>query len=169
MPEQLEATAPRISRGRGGPSIGAPAGIGEQVLAVPAGVDGPPPQATAHAGAGASAVPSGDAVPGAAGEPDAGGLAGTGWERVLDELEGRLAAWREALRGAGDFPADFRWPGDLGDCPARLRNRARAILATQRDIEDELTARRAALGALLHGIGTTERRPPVPLFVDQRS
>ncbi|MGH9088184.1 MAG: hypothetical protein ACRDYZ_08735 [Acidimicrobiales bacterium] len=135
MPSERGGTAPTISPGREGPSIGAPAGTGEQLLAVPAGVDGL--------------------------------LVATGWEGVIDELEARLAAWRAALRGAGSFPDDFRWPERLGDCPGHLHARARAILAAQRDVEDELTARRAALGALLHGIGTTERRLPVPLFVDQ--
>lgn len=138
-------TTATISREKGGPSIGAPAGTDEHALAVPAGVDGLPGQAHRS--------PPGDAE----------------WEEVLGALEARLVAWRSALRGVGEFPDDFRWPGDLGACPEHLRARARAILATQRDIEDELAARRAALGALLHGIGTTDRRAPVPLFIDQRS
>lgn len=155
MPEQLRSTEPSISRGKGGPSIGAPAGVGERLLAAPAGVDGLPEEPT-QAFAGAAAMGP-DAAP------------ATPWERVLDELEARLVAWRDALRGAGGFPGSFEWPTGLGECPARLRARARLVLAVQRDIEDEMTARRASLGALLHGIGTTDRRPPVPLFVDQRS
>lgn len=153
MPER-HAPASELSRGRGGPSIGAPAGTGEPALAVPAGVDGLL-EGTAPAPATAA-----DPEP-----PDESAM----WARVLDQLEDRLDDWRAALRGEAAFPDDYRWPSDLGDCPVALRSRAQRILAMQRDVEDELTARRAALGALLHGIGTTERRAPVPLFVDQRT
>ena len=158
MAEQLRRAEPSISRGKGGPSIGAPAGVGERALAIPAGVDGLPDRPAVPNGAQGGTAPT---------ELDPGDA--TVGEQVLDQLEERLVAWRAALRGAGPFPEWFEWPEGLGPCPERLRGRARLVLATQRDIEDEMTARRAALGALLHGIGTTDRRPPVPLFVDQRS
>ena len=157
MPEQLHRAEHWISRGKGGPSIGAPAGVGERALAIPAGVDGLPDRPEVPGGRGPGTAPT---------APDGGDAAA--WERVLDQLEERLVAWRAALRGTGPFPEWFEWPEGLGACPERLRGRARLVLATQRDIEDEMTARRAALGALLHGIGTTDRHPPVPLFVDQR-
>ncbi|MGH9108135.1 MAG: hypothetical protein ACRDY3_01495 [Acidimicrobiales bacterium] len=114
-------------------------------------------------------LPTGDGQEPVGTGAGASSATGTAWEEILDRLERRLADWRAALRGEGEFPSAFEWPAGLGDCPARLRARARLVLATQRDIEDEMTARRAALGALLHGIGTSERRPPVPLFVDQRA
>lgn len=165
LPDRL--AVPDISRERGRPSIGAPAGIGEHLLAVPAGVDGSPAHDDEGRDKEGAHRPRGTGAPvgGAAG---AAGVAAD-WERFLDELEARLVAWRVALRGDGPFPDDYRWSGNLGACPDHLRGRAQAVLASQRDVEDELTARRAALGALLHGIGTTERRLPVPLFVDQRS
>lgn len=166
MAEPLRRAEPSISRGKGGPSIGAPAGVGERVLAIPAGVDGLPGHPAGSEGRPSPTVTTG------LGQADGTAWVqadGTAWEQVLDQLEARLVAWRAALRGARPFPEWFEWPEGLGACPERLRGRARAVLATQRDIEDEMTARRAALGALLHGIGTTDRRPPVPLFVDQRS
>ncbi len=159
MPEG-HAPSAALSRGRGGPSIGAPAGTGEPALAVPAGVDGLLERG--RTGRVPGAPDRRPASPGATGWDG-------GWDGALDELEARLETWRAALRGEGAFPDDYRWPQDLGDCPDALRGRARRILAMQRDVEDELTARRAALGALLHGIGTTERRAPVPLFIDQRT
>ncbi len=127
-------------------------------------------------GAGAPAVlvaPVGAAAPvgPAAGEATAapGAPGDGGWERMLDELEARLVAWWAALRGVQPFPPAYTAPPLRGPLPAHLRSRALALAAAQRDVEEEIRARRAALGTLLRGIGTTDRRPPVPVFVDDRA
>lgn len=91
------------------------------------------------------------------------------WDLVVDELEARLAAWRDALCGRGPFPDEFEWPVGLSPMPSRLRSRAQLVLAAQRDIEMEILARRGVLGAMLSGGAAAERQGSVPLYVDQRS
>ncbi len=90
------------------------------------------------------------------------------WDDVLVEMERRLSCWWAAVSGEGPFPPAYRLPDDLGPVPARLRSRAAAVLAAQRDVEDAMGARQAVLGALLRR-GTTPRPSSVACFVDRRA
>jgi len=84
-------------------------------------------------------------------------------------MEGRLAAWWAALEGRGPFPPAYEMATTLGPVPSRLRPKALAVLAGQRDVEVAIRNRRSAIGALLHGSGTADRRQPTPRFVDGRA
>jgi hypothetical protein len=90
------------------------------------------------------------------------------WDDVLDVMERRLDHWWAAVHGEAPFPATYRLPDGLGPVPTRLRSRAATVLAAQRDVEDAMGARRAALGALLRQ-GTTPRPSSVACFVDRRA
>ena len=90
------------------------------------------------------------------------------WDGVLDEMERRLDRWWAAVHGEAPFPPAYQVPDDLGPVPDRLRSRAAAVLAAQRDVEDAMGARRAALRALLRQ-GTTPRPSSTACFVDRRA
>ncbi|HEX4081704.1 MAG TPA: hypothetical protein VHX40_01985 [Acidimicrobiales bacterium] len=90
------------------------------------------------------------------------------WDDVLDEMERRLDHWWAAVHGEAPFPPVYRLPDGLGPVPGRLRSRAATVLAAQRDVEDAMGARRAALGALLRQ-STTPRPSSVACFVDRRA
>lgn len=92
---------------------------------------------------------------------------GTAWEALLDALEMRLTIWQAAVDGTSASPGQLEWP-EIGRCPAHLEGRARRILATQRDLHARLTARRAAIGALLQRRHATHHFLPTALFVDER-
>jgi len=91
---------------------------------------------------------------------------------VLDDLEARLPRWWDAATGQGSSPDTYDLSA-LGPVPDRLRTRAIAVLAGQREVEAAMAARLAVLGAAVHGAalrqaGSGDRRP-VPVFVDRRA
>ena len=72
------------------------------------------------------------------------------------------------MHGEAPFPATYRLPDGLGPVPTRLRSRAAMLLAAQRDVEDAMGARRAALGASMRE-STTPRPSSAACFVDRRA
>ena len=91
-----------------------------------------------------------------------------GWEELLDVLEGRVQTWRAALDGSAPYPGVLTWPARMGSCPPSLADRARRVLHTQHQLEEEMSARRAMLGSRLGASANSSPTRP-PLFVDERS
>ena len=94
----------------------------------------------------------------------------TTWDEVLDSFEDRLRAQRRALDAgeAGSVPL-FRPPAELGDIPSAHRARAQALLASSRDLEQELADNVEALAidlAVARSDQPSPTRPQHARFID---
>jgi hypothetical protein len=97
------------------------------------------------------------------------------WEEVLDDMERRVALAERTLAGEPVRLPQFDLPASIGPLPAYLRERARAVLAATRRVEErmevglgalalriyELDAARAAVAA------SANQARPAPIYVDR--
>ena len=85
------------------------------------------------------------------------------WYRVLDDLESSLGA----LAG-GHEPAPWSPPGDIGVIPVELRDRARALLAGQRELAAELQASKNEVARHLSALRSVpaQRQASAAVYLD---
>jgi hypothetical protein len=76
------------------------------------------------------------------------------WLRALDELEAALGA-----AASGNGATEWTPPGDLGPIPAGLQDRARQLLAGQREMIAELERSRRATATQLAAVRKIPGRP----------
>jgi hypothetical protein len=82
------------------------------------------------------------------------------WAEVLDILEARVEAHRRVLLGEQTL-SGYELPDDVGPLPIELVGRACAVLARQREVEDEIAGHMAAMRTLFRPA------PTVPIYFDK--
>lgn len=99
--------------------------------------------------------------------PDAGSThpSGQPWSDVLDALETHIGEVRAGL-ATGVMPAPYEVVVPSSGLPVELSARARRVLASHHDVEDELRTRLAGIASALVRAGSAPA--PVPVYVDRR-
>ena len=92
----------------------------------------------------------------------------TSWLEVLEELENNSIACRSALENGLRLPLQPLIPSGLGPLPPALYDRAVALIANIRSLEDRCTEIRNSIATLIELVESPPPPPP-PIFFDKSS
>ncbi|HWE56917.1 MAG TPA: hypothetical protein VG435_15505 [Acidimicrobiales bacterium] len=92
----------------------------------------------------------------------------SGWTAVLDKMELRLAEAERSLAGENVSITPFEIPESAGRLPWYERDRARAVLAATRVMEERIAVEMGTMSPQLHARPQAPGRP-APSFFDQNA